>query len=81
MARPQAGGAFRYVGREFDPNAAGEKYPVSKTPYECDSDSPEGAYLAKCCREGDLIPADDATAKACGVPLPKAAPKSAKDGS
>lgn len=83
MARPHHGGAFRYVGWKFDPNAPGHAV-VSAEPHACDSESAEAEYLAKCCRNGDLSPADDATAKFCGVALQKptkTAPSSAKDGS
>lgn len=79
MSRPQPGGAFRYVGRTFDASAPGHSV-VSRDAYECDAESGEGAYLAKCCREGDLIAADEATAKFCGVKA-KGAAKVAKDNS
>lgn len=82
MARPNGGGAFRYVGRVFDPSAPDEKYPVSSTPYECESDTGEANYLIRCCRDRDLLPADEATARVCGVPFSKSksAPSGAKGG-
>ena len=82
MPRPGDGGAFRYVGRSYDPTAEGDKYPVSTTPYECEPGTGEALYLARECRDGALVPADKATADALGLALkdPKPA-RVAKDGS
>lgn len=63
---PAIGQASMYVGREFDAKTRG--YPASKQAYEVESDSDEGRRLIKLVRrEGALWPADEQTAKACGV--------------
>lgn len=58
----------RFVGRTYDAKLRG--YPATKEPYECDSDTGEATYLIRECRNGDLHPADTATAKVCGVDMP-----------
>jgi hypothetical protein len=69
----------RYIGRTFDP--ATKTHPLGD-PYECDSDSPEAYRCKVFLRRGEVLPADKATADACGVsftqPKPAAVEKSAR---
>lgn len=64
---PYAGQLMPYVGRRFD--AENRAYPATDEPFECDSESPVGRRLAFeiTRRDGDLWPADEATAQFCGV--------------
>jgi hypothetical protein len=65
------GAPERYVGRRFD--AALRGYPATEQPHEFDSESTQGQRLIRLVtRDGCLWPADEATAKACGM---KAQPK------
>lgn len=61
-----AGQVARYIGRVWDDAIHG--FPATQTPYECEADSPDGRRLTKLLRRDNcLIPADPATAAACGV--------------
>lgn len=66
----------RYVGRSYDPATRG--YPASSDPYVVDSDTCAGevVYLKRCVADGDLVPADAATAAACGVSFARVVVKS-----
>jgi hypothetical protein len=82
---PAVGQQDRYVGREFDPGnyttaidptdpkappMRSASYPASKTPFECDSESPCGLRLRHLIfRDRDLWAADQATADFCQVPF------------
>lgn len=69
-ARPVTGQPPRYVGRKQIAVMVDGKptYPRSDTPYECEENSDVGRRLVKLVRrEGSLVPADDYTARACGV--------------
>ena len=61
------GQAPKYVNRILQDRA----FPAVQEPYQCDEAvSPQRAQrLKKHCRNGDLLPADRATAAACGVPF------------
>jgi hypothetical protein len=71
---PVSMGQFRrYVGRDPVTGAPSE-------PHQCDSDTREALYLAKCCKAGDLVAFDAPTAAFCGVAFvdsksPKGDPK------
>lgn len=57
----------RYVGRALKIIDGAAAWPASEAAHECDSASAHGARLLKRCRAGELWPADEATAAACGV--------------
>ena len=59
------GGVCRYIGRKWDNQLKG--FPASDTPSEV---KPLGEYVYAV-KIGDLAPADEATAKYCGVPFIK----------
>ncbi len=64
----------RYVGRQFDPSV-GEINPETQRPQggwplrDEPEEVPFRAEYLQAVREGDLIPADKATADLCGVPF------------
>lgn len=62
-------GDYHFAGRTFD-QATMTNAPDA-TPFEVDSAGPEASRFANdlCRRDGDLLPADEATAKFCGVPF------------
>jgi hypothetical protein len=83
----------RYVGRQYTaPNEAkgtGATWPAKAEPDEVDAASPHAEHLIRYCAKGNIWPADEATAAACGVAFTKlergkdgewlsAAPKTAK---
>lgn len=62
----------RYVGRKLAMVGEGRQavasFPATSDPYSCPANSPRGARLIKLTRrDGSLWPADEATARACGV--------------
>jgi hypothetical protein len=60
---PRTGSPDNYIGREFAP-----PYRAKREAFECDSESECGRRLMKLTRrDGSLWPADEETAKACGV--------------
>lgn len=70
--RQSKGQSPQYVGRKramFDGQVG---YPATKHPFEYDEKRRElrdmDRRLVKRCRRGELWPADEATARACGVP-------------
>lgn len=63
-----AGQVARFVGREWSESIHG--FPAASEPYECDSETDECRRLLKIARrDGALLPADQATADAIGVPF------------
>jgi len=62
------GNARRYVGRSFDPTSGPNGGWVLKTEPE---EIPYRAEYMQAIRDGDLIPADKATADYCGVKFNK----------
>jgi len=69
---PRVKGAIpQYVGRKFVPadGTNGASFPASAEPFECDSEDENGKALVNKFQRGKrgLWPADEATAKACGV--------------
>lgn len=69
---PKVRGAIpQYVGRKFVPadGTNGASFPASDEPFECDSDDENGRALLNKFQRGKrgLLPADKATADACGV--------------
>lgn len=63
----------RYVGREFVPPEEGKHagaIRASDKPIEVDLQAKPvfAGRLTKACRRGELLPADEATARECGVP-------------
>lgn len=63
---PRVGEATRYYGRKFD--AASRGYPATAEAVEVDADSEHGRKCIRACvSESALWPADEATAKHCGV--------------
>lgn len=76
FSRLPIGQAASFVGRTFDPKA--RTYPATLEPYEVEANSDAGRRLVRLVRiDGDLWPADEATAAACGVPF---VPVEIKDG-
>lgn len=74
----QQGAAARYYGYTFDPSVAGEfKYSLSKEAFAVPEGGEDADKCAKACRKGALMPADEATASAVGVPF-KAAKRAAE---
>lgn len=69
----RAGSPPRYVGRSFVPGDAATgtpaSYPATPEPFECDSEDENGRELLGRFKRGrrSLLPADKATADACGV--------------
>lgn len=61
------GQAARRIGRRLD--SATGAYVAVASPYECEEGSREAARAGKFLRSGDVWPADEATAQACGVPF------------
>lgn len=60
------GAPERYVGRRFEPRLRG--YPATKAPFECEANSDTGRrLLLLATRDKSLFPADEDTAKACGL--------------
>jgi len=62
--------AARYIGRVYDAKIGG--WPASKDPESINSDTARSTLvikLAKRVQSGDLMPADEATAKALNVPF------------
>ncbi len=65
----------RYVGRQYtapdESKGTGATWPAKKEPDEVESTTPDGEHLIRYCLKGNLWPADEVTAAACGVDLPK----------
>lgn len=55
----------RRIGRKFDWES--KTYPLSGSPYQCEDGTREAARCRKMLRVGDIVAADEQTAKACGV--------------
>ena len=73
---PRIGQAPSYIGRKFV--AADRSHPATDDPYECDAETEGGRRLKKLTRrDACLWPADEATARACGVAF---VPVEVKDG-
>jgi hypothetical protein len=78
--RRAAGQLYNFIGRKYDAttrdNAATDE-PFEIDEAHADDDTRKAArHLMTKCRDGDLLPADEATARACGVafePLAKVA--------
>lgn len=62
----EAAGIRAFVGRKFVP-VEGEPGRYGFAPLAEDVEVPYRAEYVKACKEGDLYPADEATAKACGA--------------
>ena len=73
LAAHAVGQPKRYIGRKLNPDSG--EYELTGKSYECDEDSPEARRIIKLMRrDGDILPADAATAKACGVEFDEPAP-------
>ena len=63
-------GAYPYFGRSFDAKTRQNR--ATEEPGEVVADSPEGRRMVQLCKRDDaLLPADEATAKFCGVRFSK----------
>ncbi len=60
-------GDYQFAGRTFDHATMVNR--ADEEPFEVDSDGPEASRFAFdfCKRDGDVLPADEETAKFCGV--------------
>lgn len=66
--KPAPGTPPAYVGRTVLPVGETAGFPAVAEPFTCDSESEIGRrLLLLACRDACLIPADAATARACGV--------------
>jgi hypothetical protein len=75
-SRPAKGQAARLVGLRFDKDAinpiTGKSGAfVDGEPYSCAPGSRAATRLEKLARRGEVLPADEATAKACGLAFEK----------
>jgi len=55
----------RYVGRRFNPKT--EKFEATEAPFECEEGTERAHRMAKLARRGEVLVADEFTAKACGL--------------